>query len=84
MSSHYGSSHYGGSHYASSHYGRGGQIVVPIVPGGGISDALVSIRKKRGKVQRNIRHLLLVLTLFLGIQEDQYDRRQEDDPDKTD
>lgn len=84
MSSHYGSSHYGGSHYASSHYGRDGQIVVPIVPGGGMDEALIRIRKKRGKVQRNIRHLLLVLTLFLGIQEDQYDRRQENDTDETD
>ena len=82
MSSHYGSSHYGGSHYASSHYGQKGQIEVPI--GGGISDALVSIRKKRGKVQRNIRHLLLVLTLFLAVQEDRYVRRQEDDTDETD
>lgn len=84
MSSHYESSHFGGSHYASSHYGRSGQIVVPIVPGGGITDALVSIRKKRGKVQRNIRHLLMLLTLFVATQEDQYVGRQENETDETD
>ncbi len=80
MSGHYGASHYGGSHYASSHYGRDDQIVVPIVPGGGISDDFVPVlKKKRGVVQRNIRHLLVLAGLALVAAEDnEYERQEED------
>jgi len=79
MSSHYGSSHYGGTHYASSHYGRDGQIVIPIVPGGGIMDAMPAIRKKRGVLQRSIRNLLILSALFISITQEESHERREDD-----
>lgn len=67
--------------------GELGSTTAIIVPGGGmgdIDDAMRRVRSLRKRTQRNIRHMLILATLFTATQDDQYVRRQEDDTDETD
>lgn len=63
----------------ASSLGELGSTTIAFIPGGGLSDAVGDhMRNLRKRTQRNIRHLLLLSSLFVVIKEDGYDRRQEE------
>jgi hypothetical protein len=68
--------------------GELGSTTIAITPGGGLSDAMDLVdhrmRNLRKRTQRNIRHMLLLSSVFVAIKEDSYERREEDETGETD
>ncbi len=81
--SHFRSPHYASPHYGSPHYG-GITIVIVVQPRGGIDDAPLKARRFKRKTKKNVRHLLLLASMAVIVENTPYERRQDNETEPAD